>query len=87
MMPAPRASASAKSGRYSRTGASSRIRSRSTNCMIASAVNDLLSEAMGRGVAAVMSCPRASCPKPVTDTTSLPRVTAMATPGTPVLDW
>ena len=57
-----RGSSTWKSGRYDRTGSSSATSPDSTSCITASAVKDLLTDATGIGVCAVMSVPVESCP-------------------------
>jgi hypothetical protein len=54
----------------------------SASCRIASAVNDLVSEPMGKGVCRVIACARPSWPNPRPCATSPCRTMAMAMPGT-----
>jgi hypothetical protein len=72
------------SGRYPRTGLSSSTSPRSTSCMTASEVNDLLTDATAMGVSAVTGSPEEVSPYPATWTTRVPLVIASATPGSPV---
>nr|BFE51278.1 hypothetical protein GCM10017745_47050 [Saccharothrix mutabilis subsp. capreolus] len=65
----PRGSSTRKSGRYLRTGASNSTRPASTSRITASAVNDLLTDATGIGVAAVTGAPDESLPYPATCST------------------